>query len=59
MPDSSHSACRLSVGKEVTPSMAAAPAIDQMEAGDHCFSRTRPGVGSSLDQIPNRDKKEN
>jgi len=32
--------------------MAAAPAIDQMQAGDHCFSRTKPGAGSSLDQLP-------
>jgi len=48
MPDSSHSACRLSVGKEVTISMAAAPTIDQLQAGDHCFAATKPGVGLSL-----------
>jgi hypothetical protein len=59
MPDSGHSACGVSVGKEVTPSMAVEPVINQTQASDHCFSRTKPGVGSSLDQFPGLVESEN
>lgn len=45
----SQSACRLSVGKDLTISMAAAPAIDQLQAVNYCFPRAKPSVGSSLD----------
>jgi len=51
MPDSDHSACGVSVGKEVTLSMEVEPAINQTQAGDHCFSRMKPGIGSRFDQF--------